>query len=40
MPRRPLSRRERLTLMGIIVGSLVSAVAGAATSHALRVLLP
>ncbi|MDQ0942326.1 hypothetical protein ACH492_34750 [Streptomyces sp. NPDC019443] len=40
MPRRPLSRRERLTLMGIILGSLVSAIAGAATSEALRMLLP
>jgi hypothetical protein len=40
MPRRPLSRRERLTLMGIILGSLVSAIAGAATSESLRMLLP
>ncbi|MFD5557432.1 hypothetical protein ACFWIA_26770 [Streptomyces sp. NPDC127068] len=39
MPRRPLSRRERLTLMGIIIGSLVSAVAGSATTEAVRALL-
>ncbi|EFL33559.1 predicted protein [Streptomyces viridochromogenes DSM 40736] len=39
MPRRPLNRRERLTLMGILLGSLVSAVAGAATSETFKVLL-
>ncbi|MER7403390.1 MULTISPECIES: hypothetical protein [Streptomyces] len=39
MPRRPLNRRERLTLMGILLGSFVSAVAGAATSETLRALL-
>ncbi|MFI1481879.1 hypothetical protein [Streptomyces sp. NPDC020747] len=30
MSRRPLTRREWLTLMGIILGSLVSAIVGAA----------
>ncbi|UZJ33528.1 hypothetical protein [Streptomyces endophytica] len=39
MARRPMSRREWLSLMGIIVGSLVSAIAGAVTSEALRMLL-
>ncbi|WP_329177473.1 MULTISPECIES: hypothetical protein [unclassified Streptomyces] len=40
MPRRRLSRREWLTLVGITVGSVVSAVAGTATSAALRMLRP
>ncbi|MER6139483.1 hypothetical protein ABT174_05410 [Streptomyces sparsogenes] len=39
MSRRTLSRRERLTLLGIVIGSLVSAIAGAATSEVLKGLL-
>ncbi|WP_309061292.1 hypothetical protein [Streptomyces sp.] len=39
MPRRPLSRRERLTLMGIILGSLVSALTGAVAGEIFKALL-
>ncbi len=39
MSRRPLSRRERLTLMGIVLGSLVSAIIGAAANETFKVLL-
>ncbi|WP_267886101.1 hypothetical protein [Streptomyces sp. MUSC 125] len=39
MPRRPLSRRERLTLVGIILGSLISAIAGAAANESFKALL-
>ena len=40
MPRQKLSRRERLTLVGVIVGSLVSTIVGAAATEALHLLLP
>ncbi|MGY0060217.1 hypothetical protein ACWY4P_27350 [Streptomyces sp. LZ34] len=40
MPRRSLSRRERLALLGIMIGSLISAIAGAATSEVMKGLLP
>ncbi|MEU6481711.1 hypothetical protein ABZ858_33500 [Streptomyces sp. NPDC047017] len=39
MPRRRLSRREWLTLVGIMLGSLVSAVAGAAADESFKALL-
>ena len=39
MSRRPLSRRERLTLMGIMLGSLVSAIAGAVADETFKALL-
>jgi hypothetical protein len=39
MRRRPLNRRERLTLMGIVLGSVVSALTGAVAGEALKALL-
>ena len=39
MPRRPLRRREWLTLVGIILGSFVSAIVGAAADESFKTLL-
>ncbi|MFF8031514.1 MULTISPECIES: hypothetical protein [unclassified Streptomyces] len=39
MPRRPLNRREWLTLGGIVLGSVVSGVVGAGADEMLRALL-
>ncbi|MFG3494305.1 hypothetical protein [Streptomyces sp. NPDC047928] len=37
--RRPLRRRERITLLGIALGSLVTAVTAATTTAVVNVLL-
>ncbi|WP_267885636.1 hypothetical protein [Streptomyces sp. NRRL B-1347] len=39
MPRRPLSRRERLTLLGFVLSGLVSALVAAAADETFRALV-
>jgi hypothetical protein len=39
MRRRPLNRRERLTLLGVVLGGCVSGIVAAVTGEALRAFL-